>query len=71
MKMREFVDAQMGEGAWDNMHDLIDEKELFGWKMPAVPVDGRLVHIFPGENREVTLEAVQNEIRKVFRKMEH
>ena len=66
MKMREYVDSIQGEGAWDRMHDLIARKELFGWSLPPVKVDGAQVNIFPGENREVTLEEVQAEIRRVF-----
>lgn len=66
MKMREYVDGIQGEGAWDNMHDKIANMDLFGWRMPPVIVDGRKVNIFPGENREVTLEAVQAEVRKAF-----
>lgn len=64
MKMREYVDSLQGEGSWDRMHDSISKMDLFGWDMPPVEVDGRTVHIFPGTDREVTLEAVQNEIRK-------
>jgi hypothetical protein len=63
MKMREYVDEIQGKGSWDRMHDLIDKKELLGWRMPPVVVDDKLVHIFPGTNREVTLEEVKNEIR--------
>jgi len=63
MKMREYVDNIQGHGSWDNMHDL---KRIFGWSLPPVSVDGHKVHIVPGENREVTLEEVQNEIRKAF-----
>lgn len=70
MKMREYVDAIQGEGAWDRMHDLIDRKELFGWTQPTVMVDGKSISIFPGENREVTLEQVQAEIRRVFASIE-
>ena len=62
--MREYVDDFRGEGAWDNMHDLIDKKALFGWDLVPITVDGRLVHIFPGTNREATLEQVQDELRK-------
>lgn len=64
--MREYVDGLQGKGSWDRMHDLIAKKELFGWSLPPVEVDGRKVNIFPGDDREVTLERVQNEIRKVF-----
>lgn len=66
MKMREYVDGIQGPGSWDRMHDMIDKMIIFGWEMPPVEVDGRKVHIFPGSDREVTLEQVQNEIRKVF-----
>lgn len=66
MKMREYVDSLQGAGAWDRMHDLIDQKRLGGWSMPPVDVDGQEVHIFPGTNRDITLEQVQNEIRKSF-----
>ncbi len=69
--MREYVDGLQGEGAWDRMHDLIEEMQIGGWTMPPVIVDGRKVSIFPGSNREVTLEDVQNEIRKVFKQMSH
>ncbi len=67
MKMRDYVDGIQGAGSWDRMHDLIDRQELFGWSMPLVEVDGHRVHIFPGADREVTLEAVQDEVRKVLR----
>ena len=36
--------------------------------MPPVVVDDKLVHIFPGTNREVTLEEVKNEIRKSLKR---
>lgn len=65
-KMRDYVDGIRGTGSWDRMHDLIDRGELLGWSLPPVEVDGRQVNIFPGTNREVTLEHVQNEIRKAF-----
>lgn len=66
MKMREYVDSIQGPGSWDRMHDLIERKELFGWTMPPIEVDGATVNIFPGEDREVTLEQVKDELRKVF-----
>lgn len=66
MKMREYVDGIQGAGSWDRMHDLIEAKSIAGWDLPPVEVDGRHIHIFPGEDREVSLEAVKNEIRKVF-----
>lgn len=69
MKMREYVDGIQGDGAWDRMHDLIDKKDIFGWKMPPVEVDGKEVFIFPGEDREVTLEQVKESIRKVMRSL--
>ncbi len=68
MKMREYVDKIEGEGSWDRMHDLINDMNLFGWSMPEVEVDGAMVAIFPGTDREVTLEQVQNEIRKSLRR---
>lgn len=71
MKMREYVDGLQGAGAWDRMHDLISHGDLFGWSMPPVEVDGRKVNIFPGSNREVTLEQVQNEVRKAMRHTGH
>lgn len=64
MTMREYVDGIMGTGAWDRMHDAIDRKELIGWSLPPLDVDGRRVHIFPGTDREVTVDAVRNEVRK-------
>lgn len=66
MKMREYVDVIQGEGAWDRMHDCIDRQELFGWSLLPVEVDGPKVHIFPGDDREVTLEAVQDQVRKAL-----
>lgn len=66
MKMRDYVDAIQGPGSWDRMHDLIAKKQIFGWKLPPVYVDGHEVHVFPGEDREVTLEAVKDELRRVF-----
>jgi hypothetical protein len=67
MKMREYVDGIQGAGSWDNMHDRIAGGHIGGWSMPPVDVDGMRVNIFPGTDREVTLEAVQAEIRKVLR----
>jgi hypothetical protein len=66
MKMREYVDGIQGVGSWDRMHDAIDRQEIRGWTLPPIEVDGMHVNIFPGTDREVMLEAVQNEIRKVF-----
>jgi hypothetical protein len=68
--MREYVDAIQGPGAWDRMHDLIEQKQIAGWSLPPITVDGHNVNIFPGEDREVTLDAVQNEIRKVFAQLD-
>jgi len=67
MKMREYVDSIQGDGAWDRIHEMIQQGRIDGWDMPPVNVDGHEVHIFPGEDREVTLEQVQNEIRKVWK----
>lgn len=67
MKMREYVDGIQGAGSWDRMHDRIAGKQIGGWSMPPVEVDGLQFNIFPGTDREVTLEAVQAEIRKVFK----
>lgn len=64
--MREYVDGIQGEGSWDRMHDLIDQKQIFGWRLPDVEVDGHKCSIFPGTNREVALEEVKEELRKVF-----
>lgn len=64
--MREYVDGIQGAGSWDRMHDLIEQKQMFGWEMPPVEVDGATVHIFPGTDREVTLEQVQAEIRNTI-----
>jgi hypothetical protein len=69
MKMREYVDRIQGEGTWDRMHDLIAKQEIFGWPMPPIEVDGATVSIFPGVDREVTLEQVKDAIRKVFREL--
>lgn len=69
MKMREYVDSIQGEGSWDRMHDAINGMNLFGWEMPPVVVDGKTISIFPGTNREVTLEEVQNEIRKSLKRV--
>lgn len=66
MKMRDYVDEIQGEGSWDNMHDLINRMEIPGWDMPPVEVDGAMFNIFPGTNREVTLEAVQDEVRRAL-----
>lgn len=63
MNMRDYVDARAGHGSWDRMHDMIDVGSVGGWTLPLVDVDGVSVHVFPGSNREVTLDAVQNEIR--------
>lgn len=64
MTMREYVDSIQGAGSWDKMHDLIEQQQLAGWTLPPVEVDGHLVRIFPGENREATLDQVKGEIRK-------
>jgi len=66
MKMREYVDAIQGAGAWDRMHDLITDGKIFGWRLPPIHVDGTTVYIFPGTNREVSLGEVRDEIRKAF-----
>lgn len=66
MKMREYVDNIQGPGSWDAMHDKIDQMEVNGWTMPPVWVNGHKISIFPGTDREVTLEQVQDEIRKVL-----
>jgi hypothetical protein len=58
MKIRDYVDELQGKGSWDSMHDLIGAGQIRGWTMPTIDVDGRSVDIFPGRNREVTLEAV-------------
>ncbi len=65
-KMREYVDEIQGSGAWDGMHDLIGEMSLVGWDMPPVTVDGKVFHVFPGTNREATVEEVQAEIRRAL-----
>lgn len=70
-KMRDYVDDIQGPGSWDRMHDCIEKMEIVGWDLPPVEVDGKTVHIFPGTNREATLEQVQNEIRKVLRQRTH
>src|SRR5689334_1054700 len=64
VKMREHVDATMGNGAWDRMHDLIAVGRLDGWTLPPMVVDGVSVSLFPGSNREVTVEEVEAEVRK-------
>jgi hypothetical protein len=66
MKMRDYVDGIQGPGSWDTMHDLIDKQQILGWDLPPIMVDNHLVHVFPGTDREVTLEAVQNEVRKAL-----
>lgn len=71
MKMRDYVDGIQGTGSWDRMHDMIEDGKILGWSMPPVEVDGRTVHIFPGTDREVTLERVQDEIRKTLKRMAH
>lgn len=65
--MRDFVDGIQGAGAWDRMHDMIDRQQMFGWSLPPIEVDGHEVHVFPGSDREVTVEAVRNEVRKALR----
>lgn len=60
MKMREFVDAAEGEGSWDQMHDT----GIF--ETVPVEVGGTIVQIFPGTDREVTVEKVQAEVRKAL-----
>ena len=66
MKMREYVDNIQGKGSWDRMHDFMNKGEILGWDLPSIDVDGMKVNVFPGTDREVTLEQVQNEIRKVL-----
>lgn len=68
MKMREYVDGLQGPGSWDRMHDLIEKRQLFGWRLPPIPLGeaGGTVHIFPGTDREVTLEAVQAEVLRAI-----
>lgn len=69
MKMREYVDSIQGEGSWDRMHDLIDAKNILGWDMPMLDVDGYLVDIFPGEDREATVEQVKDAVRRVLKQI--
>jgi hypothetical protein len=69
MKMRQHVDAVQGEGSWDRMHDAIDRGDSSGWSLPPIEVDGMRASIYPGEDREVTVETVNDEIRKVFRQV--
>lgn len=66
MKMREYVDVLRGQGSWDRMHDLIDQQQTHGWDLIPIEVDGVKVSIFPGHNREVTLQEVQDEVRKAM-----
>lgn len=68
--MREYVDAMRGDGTWDDMQDRIDRKELLGWELVPVSVDGATVHIFPGSDRDVTLDRVRAEIRKAIGQIE-
>lgn len=60
MKMRELFDRNNGKGTWDRMYD----SGLFE-KVP-IKVDGTMVSIFPGTDREVTVEKVEAEIRKAL-----
>lgn len=66
MKMREYVDAIQGAGSWDHIHDCISRMDITGWSLPSVEVDGRKVNIFPGSDREITLDAIKTEIRRVL-----
>lgn len=68
--MRDYYDATHGAGAWDRMHDLIAQKNIFGWEQPEIEVGGHTVSIFPGEDRECTLDQVKDELRKVFAQVE-
>jgi hypothetical protein len=67
MKMRAYVDGIQGPGSWDRMHELINRNQALGWVMPPIMVDGVVVQIFPGLDREVTLEEVRTLVRKRLR----
>lgn len=60
MKMREMVDKANGKGAWDRMHD----SGMFDLR--SLRVGETMVSIFPGTDREVTVEKVEAEIRKAL-----
>lgn len=66
MLMREYYDKKHGEGAWDRMHDLIYKMQIHGWVQPDFDIDGKYVSVFPGTDREITVEAVEAELRRVF-----
>jgi hypothetical protein len=71
MKMREYVDGIQGAGSWDRMHDLINAGRISGWRLPPIEIEpGVTAHIFPGTDREVTLEAVKAEMSKAFAQIE-
>lgn len=61
MKMRDLFDKANGASAWDQMHD----SDIF-LNVP-INVDDTMVSIFPGTDREVTVEKVQAEVRKALR----
>lgn len=71
MLMREYYDAKHGPGSWDRMHDKIDDMDIFGWVQPELIVDGHTVSVFPGTNREVTVEQITAELRKVLHSHDH
>jgi len=65
MKMREMFDKANGAGAWDRMHD----SGIF--ENVPVRVGETMVSVFPGSDREVTVEKVQSEIRKALIEIAH
>lgn len=69
-KMREYVDKLAGEGAWDDMHDLFEDGSFSGLSTIPVMVDGAVVNIIPGTDREITIEQVKAEVRKAIAQVE-
>jgi hypothetical protein len=71
MKMRDYYDAKHGPGAWDKLHEAINEGR-FDWVQPEILLDnGSKARIFPGTNPEITYEEVKAEIERVLKKVFH
>ena len=68
--MRDYVDGVQGKGVWDRMHDILEKgpdlATIGDWDLPEITVDGVTVAVFPGTNREVTLEDVEGEVARVL-----
>ena len=69
--MREYVDDLAGPGTWDVIHDLFKGGDFSGVSTFPLIIDGKVVYIIPGTDREATVEQVQAEVRKAIAQVEN